>query len=344
MNILVTGGAGYIGSHAVIELINSGHQVTVVDNLMNSSAKSLERAAQIVGKEIPFYKLDIRDKEGLSKVMEKHEDRAGHAFECCIHFAGLKAPNESIRLPLEYYNNNITGTLVLLDVLRQYGCKNLVFSSSAAVYGDPAVIPVTEDCPRGECTNPYGRTKSMLEQILTDLQAADREWNIVLLRYFNPLGAHKSGLIGENPNGIPNNLMPYITQVAIGKRKELNVYGDDYDTPDGTGVRDYIHVVDLARGHVKALQAIKSGCGLAVYNLGTGRGCSVLEVLRAFEEANGVRVPYVICGRRAGDVAVSYCDPSRAERELGWKAEYDIFDMCRDSWNWQKNNPNGLEA
>lgn len=343
MNILVTGGAGYIGSHTVIELVNSGHRVAVVDNLVNSSAEVLERVAQIVGKEIPFCKLDIRNKELLSRAIEEYINETGRAFDCCIHFAGLKSPNESIQLPLEYYDNNIAGTLALLEVLRQYNCKNFIFSSSAAVYGAPARVPVTEECPVGKCANPYGRTKSMLEQILTDLQAADPEWNIVLLRYFNPLGAHRSGLIGEDPNGIPNNLMPYITQVAAGKRKELNVYGNDYDTPDGTGVRDYIHVVDLARGHVKALQAVERKCGLAVYNLGAGRGYSVLEVIRAFEETTGIRVPYVIRERRAGDVAVSYSDPAKAERELGWRAEYDIFDMCRDSWNWQRNNPDGLK-
>ena len=342
MRVLVTGGAGYIGSHTVVELVKSRHQVVVVDNLVNSNARALERVAEIVGEKIPFYKVDIRDKEGLSEVMETYAGEDGHAFDCCIHFAGLKSPNESIRLPLEYYDNNITGTLVLLDVLRQYGCKNMIFSSSASVYGNPAQIPITEECPKGQCTNPYGQTKSMLEQVLMDVQAAEPEWNVVLLRYFNPLGAHKSGLIGENPNGIPNNLMPYITQVAVGRLKELNVYGDDYDTPDGTGVRDYIHVVDLACGHVKALQAVERKCGLAVYNLGTGRGYSVLEVVKAFEEANGVKVPYVIRKRRPGDVATSYSDPAKAERELGFKAQYDIVDMCRDAWNWQKNNPNGL--
>lgn len=342
MRILVTGGAGYIGSHTVVELIKNGHQVVVVDNLANSNEKALARVAQIVGEEIPFYRVDIRDKAGLSKVMEAYAGADGYSFDCCIHFAGLKSPNESIRLPLEYYDNNITGTLVLLDVLRRYGCKNMIFSSSASVYGNPAVIPITEECPKGQCTNPYGQTKSMLEQILTDMQAADPEWNVVLLRYFNPLGAHKSGLIGENPNGIPNNLMPYITQVAVGRLKELNIYGDDYDTLDGTGVRDYIHVVDLACGHVKALQAVEKKCGLAIYNLGTGRGYSVMEVVKAFEEANGVKVPYVIRERRAGDVATSYSDPAKAERELGFKAQYGIVDMCRDAWNWQKNNPNGL--
>lgn len=344
MNILVTGGAGYIGSHTVIELILSGHRAAVVDNLTNSNEESLKRAAEIVGQDIPFYKADIRDREGLSHAIQAHEDKTGQKFDCCIHFAGLKSPNESIRLPLEYYDNNITGTLVLAGELRRHGCTNMIFSSSASVYGEPAVIPVTEDCPKGQCTNPYGWTKSMLEQVLTDLQTAEPEWNIVLLRYFNPIGAHESGLIGEDPNGIPNNLMPYITQVAAGRREELSIYGDDYDTPDGTGVRDYIHVVDLARGHVRALEAIGRKCGLAVYNLGTGRGCSVLEVVKAFEKVNGVRIPYRIRERRAGDVAVSYSNPEKAERELGWKAQYDIADMCRDAWNWQRRNPDGLKG
>ena len=299
---------------------------------------------EITGENIPFYPVDIRDGDGLRKAIKSFGEETGQKFDCCIHFAGLKSPNESIRLPLDYYDNNINGTLVLLDVLREHGCKNLIFSSSASVYGDPAVIPVTEECPKGQCTNPYGWTKSMLEQILTDMHTSDPEYNIVLLRYFNPLGAHKSGLIGEDPNGIPNNLMPYITQVAVGRRDELSVYGDDYDTPDGTGIRDYIHVVDLASGHVKALQAIERKCGVAVYNLGTGRGYSVLEVVRAFEEANGVKVPYVIKPRRAGDVAVSYSDPAKAERELGWKAKFDIVDMCRDAWNWQRKNPDGLKC
>ncbi len=344
MNILVTGGAGYIGSHTVIALLESGHRVAVVDNLSNSCEKSLERVQEITGENIPFYPVDIRDGDGLRKAIKSFGEETGQKFDCCIHFAGLKSPNESIRLPLNYYDNNINGTLVLLDVLREHGCKNLIFSSSASVYGDPAVIPVTEECPKGQCTNPYGWTKSMLEQILTDMHTSDPEYNIVLLRYFNPLGAHRSGLIGEDPNGIPNNLMPYITQVAVGRRDELSVYGDDYDTPDGTGIRDYIHVVDLACGHVKALQAIERKCGVAVYNLGTGRGYSVLEVVRAFEEANGVKVPYVIKPRRAGDVAVSYSDPAKAERELGFKAKFDIVDMCRDAWNWQRKNPDGLKC
>ena len=342
MNILVTG--GYIGSHTVIALLENGHRVAVVDNLSNSCEKSLERVQEITGENIPFYPVDIRDGDGLRKAIKSFGEETGQKFDCCIHFAGLKSPNESIRLPLDYYDNNINGTLVLLDVLREHGCKNLIFSSSASVYGDPAVIPVTEECPKGQCTNPYGWTKSMLEQILTDMHTSDPEYNIVLLRYFNPLGAHKSGLIGEDPNGIPNNLMPYITQVAVGRRDELSVYGDDYDTPDGTGIRDYIHVVDLASGHVKALQAIERKCGVAVYNLGTGRGYSVLEVVRAFEEANGVKVPYVIKPRRAGDVAVSYSDPAKAERELGFKAKFDIVDMCRDAWNWQRKNPDGLKC
>ena len=270
-----------------------------------------------------------------------------HNFDCCIHFAGLKAVGESVEKPWEYYENNIGGTLVLLDVMRKHGCKNIVFSSSAAVYGNPAEVPITEACPKGHCTNPYGQTKSMLEEIMIDMRTADVEvmapkpWNVVLLRYFNPIGAHESGLVGEDPNGIPNNLMPYITQVAVGKLDKLHVFGDDYATADGTGVRDYIHVVDLAKGHVKALKAIEENCGVAIYNLGTGRGYSVLELVHAFEKVSGVTIPYVIEERRPGDIAVCYSDPGKAKRELGWKAEYDIYDMCRDSWNWQKKNPEG---
>ena len=338
MNIIVTGGAGFIGSHTVIELINAGHSVVVVDNLVNSSRIALARVEKIVGQKIPFYEVDIRDRQGLEKVFSENK------FDCCIHFAGLKAVGESVQKPWEYYDNNITGTLVLLDVMRKAGCKNIIFSSSATVYGNPAVIPITEKCPKGECTNPYGQTKSMLEEILRDMYVADKEWNVVLLRYFNPIGAHKSGLIGENPNGVPNNLMPYITQVAVGRLDHLNIFGDDYDTPDGTGVRDYIHVVDLARGHVKALKAIDDKCGVEVYNLGTGIGYSVLDLVKAFEKATGVKIPYVIAPRRAGDIAACYSDPSKAWEKLGWKAEYGIEDMCRDSWNWQKNNPNGFEA
>ena len=335
MKVLVTGGAGFIGSHTLIELIGKGHDVVIVDNLCNSSQESLRRVEALVGKSLPFYKIDIRDREGMSKVLDEHK------CDVCIHFAGLKAVGESVEKPYEYFDNNISGTLVLIDVLRKHGCKNLIFSSSATVYGDPAQIPITEDCPKGKCTNPYGETKSMLEDMFIDIQKADPEWNIVLLRYFNPIGAHESGTIGENPNGIPNNLMPYITQVAVGKRKELGVFGNDYDTHDGTGVRDYIHVVDLAKGHVCAIEAIKRNCGLAIYNLGTGNGYSVLDVINAFIKVNGVDVPYSIKPRRPGDIATCYSDPAKAEAELGWKAQFGIEEMCRDSWNFQKNNPNG---
>ena len=288
MAILVTGGAGYIGSHTVVELQNAGYEVVVLDNLSNSSEKSLQRVEAITGKHVPFYKADILDRDALNEVFKKEK------IDSCIHFAGLKAVGESVAKPWEYYENNIAGTLTLVDVMRKAGVKNIIFSSSATVYGDPAFIPITEECPKGQCTNPYGWTKSMLEQILSDIQKADPEWNVVLLRYFNPIGAHKSGTIGENPNGIPNNLMPYITQVAVGKLKELNVFGNDYDTPDGTGVRDYIHVVDLAKGHVKALKKIEDNSGLNIYNLGTGKGYSVLDIVKNFEEATGVKIPYVI--------------------------------------------------
>lgn len=335
--ILVTGGAGFIGSHTLIELQQAGYEVVVVDNLDNSSETSLRRVQDITQKPVAFYKVDIRDRQGLCQVLEQHP------CDACIHFAGLKAVGESVEKPWEYYENNISGTLTLLDVLRKHNCKNIIFSSSATVYGDPKEIPITENCPKGQCTNPYGWTKSMLEQVMMDIQKADPEWNVVLLRYFNPIGAHPSGTMGEDPNGIPNNLMPYITQVAIGKRAELGVFGNDYDTPDGTGVRDYIHVVDLARGHVCALKAIDRKCGLAIYNLGTGHGYSVLDVVNAFQKTNGVKVPYSIKPRRAGDIATCYSDPSKAERELGWKAEYGIEEMCRDSWRWQCQNPNGYK-
>lgn len=331
MKILLTGGAGFIGSHTIVELNNAGYEVVVVDNFVNSKKESLERVAQIIGKQVSYYKADIRDREALEAVFSEHQ------FDAVIHFAGLKAVGESVAKPLEYYENNMSGTFVLLDVMRTHGCKNIIFSSSATVYGDPAIIPITEECPKGQCTNPYGQTKSMLEEVLKDVQRADTEWNVVLLRYFNPIGAHASGLIGENPNGIPNNLMPYITQTAIGIRKELGVFGNDYDTPDGTGVRDYIHVVDLALGHVAALKAIERKCGLAVYNLGTGHGYSVLDVVKAFEKANGLHVPYKIMPRRPGDIATCYCDPSKAKQELGWEAKYGIEDMCRDSWRFQCN-------
>ncbi len=335
MNILVTGGAGYIGSHTIVELVNAGHSVIVVDNLANSSEEALKRVEHITGKPVPFFKTDIRDREGLSAVL------AVHPVDACIHFAGLKAVGESVRLPWEYYENNIGGTLVLTDVLRKHGCRNIVFSSSATVYGEPDTIQMTEKLPKGTCESPYAWSKWMVEQILTDMARADPEWNAVLLRYFNPIGAHPSGLIGEDPKGIPNNLMPYITQVAVGKLEKLHVFGNDYDTPDGTGVRDYIHVVDLARGHVAALKAIEAGCGAAVYNLGTGRGYSVLEIVHAFEKVNGVKIPFVIDPRRPGDIAAYYSDPTKALKELGWKTEYGIEEMVRDSWNWQKKNPEG---
>jgi UDP-glucose 4-epimerase len=337
MKILVTGGAGFIGSHTVVELQQAGYDVVVLDNLSNSSEKALKRVEVITGKPVPFYRADILDRDALEDIFSKE------AIDGVIHFAGLKAVGESVRKPWEYYENNIAGTLTLVDVMRKHGVKNIIFSSSATVYGNPAVIPITEECPKGQCTNPYGWTKSMLEQILSDMQKADPEWNVILLRYFNPIGAHKSGTIGENPNGIPNNLMPYITQVAVGKLPRLGVFGDDYDTHDGTGVRDYIHVVDLARGHVKALKKIEEKAGLKIYNLGTGVGYSVLDIVKNFEEATGVKIPYVIQQRREGDIAVCYSDAGLAERELGWKAEYGIREMCEDSWRWQKNNPNGYE-
>ena len=308
----------------------------MIDNLSNSTEKSLQRVQEITGKPVKFYKVDIRDREGLEKVF------AAEQIDSCIHFAGLKAVGESVQKPWEYYENNIGGTLVLLDVMKKHGVKNIIFSSSSTVYGDPDSVPVTEESPVKKCTNPYGSTKSMQETIFTDIYNADKEWNIVLLRYFNPIGAHPSGKIGENPNGIPNNLMPYITQVAVGKMPFLRVFGNDYPTHDGTGVRDYIHVVDLAKGHVKALDRLKANCGLAIYNLGTGKGYSVLDIVKNFEEASGVKIPYEIQARRAGDIAENYADASKAEREMGWKAEKGIREMCEDSWRWQKNNPNGF--
>ena len=337
MAILVTGGAGFIGSHTCVELQQAGYDVVVFDNLCNSSEKSLKRVEAITGKTVKFYKGDILDRGALQQVFDKEQ------IDSCIHFAGLKAVGESVQKPWEYYENNIAGTLTLVDVMRNNGCKNIIFSSSATVYGDPAEIPITENCPKGQCTNPYGWTKSMLEQILTDIQKADNEWNVVLLRYFNPIGAHPSGTMGENPNGIPNNLMPYITQVAVGKLPELGVFGNDYDTPDGTGVRDYIHVVDLAKGHVKAIKKLEDNSGLNIYNLGTGVGYSVLDIVKNFEEANGIKIPYSIKPRRAGDIATCYSDATKAKEELGWTAEFGIKEMCADSWRWQKNNPNGYD-
>ncbi len=335
MAVLVTGGAGYIGSHTVLEVLNAGYEAVVVDNLSNSSRESLNRVEKITGKKVTFYHADIRDREALDRIFEAEQ------IDSCIHFAGLKAVGESVAKPWEYYENNISGTLVLLDVMRQHHVKNIIFSSSATVYGDPDQVPVTEESEKKSCTNPYGWTKSMLEQILTDIQKADPEWNVVLLRYFNPIGAHPSGLIGEDPAGIPNNLMPYVTQVAVGRREYLNVYGNDYDTPDGTGVRDYIHVVDLAEGHVAALKKLSENCGLRLYNLGTGHGCSVLDVVHAFEEATGVTIPYRFAPRRPGDIAANYSDASKAFREMGWKTKRGIREMCEDSWRWQKMNPNG---
>lgn len=337
MKILVTGGAGYIGSHTCVELLEAGYDVVVVDNLYNASEKSIERVKEITGKDLTFYQADILDEEALDKIFEKEQ------VDGVIHFAGLKAVGESVAKPLEYYKNNITGTLILCDVMRRHNVKNIIFSSSATVYGDPAFIPITEECPKGTPTNPYGWTKSMIEQILTDFHTADEEWNVILLRYFNPIGAHKSGKIGEDPKGIPNNLLPYVAQVAIGKLECLGVFGDDYDTPDGTGVRDYIHVVDLARGHVKAIDKMKENPGVKIYNLGTGKGYSVLDIVKAFGKACGHEIPYVIKARRPGDIATCYSDASLAKEELFWEAEYGIEEMCADSWNWQKMNPNGYE-
>jgi UDP-glucose 4-epimerase len=338
MRILVTGGAGYIGSHTCIELLEQGHEVVAVDNLCNSSKMSLERVEAITGKTVAFYETDLLDREALDKIFDKER------IDAVIHFAGLKAVGESVAKPLEYYHNNITGTLLLCDSMRKHKVKNIIFSSSATVYGDPAFVPITEECPKGVITNPYGQTKSMLEQILTDLHTADPEWNVVLLRYFNPVGAHKSGLIGEDPAGIPNNLMPYITQVAVGKLKEVGVFGNDYETPDGTGVRDYIHVVDLAIGHVKALEKLVSSEPLVrIYNLGTGQGFSVLQMIEAFSKACKKPIPYSIKPRRAGDIATCYADAALAKKELGWEAERGIDEMCEDSWRWQSGNPDGYK-
>ncbi len=335
MKILVTGGAGYIGSHTCVELLNAGYEVVVLDNLYNSSKEALNRVEKITGKTLTFYEGDMLDREICEKIFTEHK------IDAVIHFAGLKAVGESVEKPWEYYYNNITGTLILTDVMRKHGCKNIVFSSSATVYGDPAFVPITEECPKGQITNPYGQTKGMLEQILTDLHTGDPEWNVILLRYFNPIGAHESGLIGEDPKGIPNNLVPYIAQVAIGKRECLGVFGNDYPTPDGTCVRDYIHVVDLAVGHVCAIKKLETAKGVLIYNLGTGRGYSVLDVLHGYEKACGKEIPFKFCPRRAGDVPACYSDPSKAAKELGWTAKRDIEEMCADSWKWQSMNPDG---
>ncbi len=338
MRILVTGGAGFIGSHTIIELQQAGHEAIAYDNLCNASPVVFDRIKSITGKDVTFIEGDIRDGEKMHKVFLESK------IDCVIHFAGLKAVGESVVKPIEYYDNNVGGTVKLLEAMRDTGCKNIIFSSSATVYGTPQKLPLTEDMPKGAVTNPYGRTKSIIEDILTDVQVACPDMNVVLLRYFNPIGAHPSGTMGEDPAGIPNNLMPYLTQVAVGKLKELGVFGNDYETPDGTGVRDYIHVMDLANGHVAALKAIEPGGGLRIYNLGTGRGTSVLELVHAFQKATGIAVPYAIKPRRAGDVASCYADCAKAERELGWQARYDIADMCADSWRWQQSNPNGYRG
>ena len=336
--VLITGGAGYIGSHTALELLNTGYEVVIYDNLSNSSKESIKRVEELTGKSIKFYEGDVLDAEKLTAMFE------AEGIDAVIHCAALKAVGESVRKPLEYYHNNIDGTLTLMDVMRKVGVKNIVFSSSATVYGSPEVMPITEDCPKGQCTNPYGWTKSMMEQIMSDVQKADPEWNVILLRYFNPVGAHKSGRIGEDPKGIPNNLMPYITQVAVGKLEKLGVFGDDYDTPDGTGVRDYIHVVDLALGHVKAIDYILTDPGLDIINLGTGVGYSVLDMVKAFSKACGKDLPYEIKPRREGDVAMCYAYPAKALKVLGWKAERGLDEMCEDSWRWQSQNPNGYEG
>ncbi len=337
MQILVTGGAGYIGSHTCVELLNKNHKVVVIDNLVNSSEKSLERIEKITGKAVKFYKGDVRDKELLNRIFKENK------IDWVIHFAGLKAVGESCVKPVEYYDNNINGTLTLVDAMRSHGCKKIVFSSSATVYGDPEVLPLTENCKIGGTTNPYGTSKYFQEIILSDIYKADKEWTVVLLRYFNPVGAHASGLIGEDPQGIPNNLTPYIAKVAIGELKEVGVFGNDYPTPDGTGVRDYIHVVDLAKGHVCAIE--KTGeSGVYTYNLGTGIGYSVLDVIHAFEKACGHKLPYSIKPRRPGDIAACYADASKAEKELGWKAELGIDEMCASLWNWQQKNPKGYKS
>ena len=342
MRILVTGGMGYIGSHTVVELLEAGYEVVIADNLYNAKRMVLDRIEEITGIRPAFYEIDVTDQAAVEALFAG-EEAAGTPVEAVIHFAGYKAVGESTKKPIEYYRNNILSTLVLTDVMRRYNCKKFVFSSSATVYGDPAEIPITEHCPKGETTNPYGTSKAMQERILTDIYASDPTWRIMLLRYFNPIGAHASGRIGEDPKGIPNNLLPYIAQVATGRLEKLHVFGNDYDTPDGTGVRDYIHVVDLAIGHVKAIEGMEHLEGVQIFNLGTGTGYSVLDILHAFNKACGKELPYVIDPRRPGDIAMCYADPSKAAQVLGWKAQKNIEDMCRDTWNWQSHNPNGYE-
>ncbi len=337
MSVLVTGGAGYIGSHTVLRLLENGYEVVVFDNLSNSSEEALKRVEKITGKKVKFYKEDMCDPKAMDRIFSENP-----GIDSVIHFAGLKAVAVSVSEPIEYYKNNIGGTLTLVEAMRKHGVKNIIFSSSATVYGAAKEMPITENSPKGVCTNPYGWTKWMIEQILTDVHTADPDWNVILLRYFNPVGAHESGLIGEDPQGVPNNLTPYIAQVAVGRRPHLNVNGNDYDTPDGTGVRDYIHVIDLAEGHIKALEKMYSLKGeVKIYNLGTGKGSSVFDVLHAYERACGRELPYVIAPRRSGDVDKCWADPSLAEKELGWKAKFDLDDMCRDSWKWQSMNPYG---
>ncbi len=334
--ILVTGGAGYIGSHTCVELLEKGHDLVVVDNLENANPKSLKVVEELTGKPITFYQTDILDEAGLEAIFSKHE------ISAVIHFAGLKAVGESTQMPLKYFTTNISGTLTLLRVMAKHQCKNIIFSSSATVYGDPHKVPIIEDFPLS-VTNPYGRTKLMVEEILKDVYQSDKSWNIVILRYFNPIGAHQSGELGEDPTGIPNNLVPYVTQVAVGRLERIGVFGDDYDTPDGTGVRDYIHVVDLAKGHVAALQKLVPNSGLSIYNLGTGNGYSVLDIVKTMSEVVGKAIPYQIQPRRAGDIAVCYADSNKAKEDLGWQAKYDIRRMCQDHWCWQSKHPNGFQ-
>ena len=335
MNILVTGGTGYIGSHTCVELMNAGHDVIVFDNLCNSKESALDRIEKITGKRPKFYVADMRDLDSIRRIFTEN------TIDAVVHFAGLKAVGESVAKPVEYYKNNVGGTLNILSAMNEFGVNKFVFSSSATVYGDPAIIPITEECPLGTTTNPYGETKKMLERILTDYQKANPQSHVILLRYFNPIGAHESGLLGEEPNGIPNNLMPYIMQVVVGKLPYLRVFGNDYDTPDGTGVRDYIHVVDLAKGHVAAMKKFSDAPGVYIYNLGTGVGYSVLDIVHAFEKANDIKIPYQMAERRQGDIAVNYSDPSKAFRELGWKTEYDLERMCKDSYRFAKNALSG---